>query len=509
VTLAGNEASSSVPSAEIGAVDPALESARIDAVRSVVGDGSMSSCVLGPAAVITSSGNNLFSDSSCGAGSATDLVGAGDPVLGPLGDNGGATPTRVPLAGSPVRDRIPLSDAGCGGSDQRGVVRPQGLGCDIGAVEAEVVPAGFVGLSPVRVLDTRQTPGSKVSGPGSIDVKVAGADGVPAEASAVVVNVTSTGASSADGFVTVWPSGLERPGTSTLNVQPGGNVASSATIAPGVDGKISLYTNTGATHLIVDVLGYYVPSGDRFTGVSPTRVLDTRTGPVPAGRPIGARLSGPGTIRLPLANLHGIPADVSAVVMNVTSTEATSANGFVTAWPSGQTRPEASNLNLQPAFNVSNLAFVKVGAGGAIDLFTNAGATHLVVDVVGWFRPSTGDRFVPVNPVRMFDSRDGSVFVQGATQFAVVAGTGGVPVAATSVVLNATSTQASSTGGFLTVRAKGTPLPDPLTSNLNFRPPFNAPNQVVSRVSDDDSVALYNGYGTTHIVIDATGYFVS
>lgn len=475
--------------------------------RTVIGTAGVLTCTPGGIPIV-SDGGNFVADSSCGSGSATDLVNAGDPGLGPLEDNGGPTFTRLPLPGSPVRDRIPLSDPACAGVDQRGVARPQGLGCDIGAVEAEVLPAGFVGIAPRRVLDTREASGQKISGPGSIDVKVAGASGVPAEATAVVVNVTSTEASSADAFVTVWPAGLQRPGTSTLNLQPGGNVANSATIAPGVNGKVSLFTNTGATHLIVDVLGYYVPSGDRFTGVNPTRVLDTRTGPVPGSRPLGRKLSGPGSIRLPLAGAHGIPADVTGVVVNVTTTEATSANGFVTVWPSGGERPEASNLNLQPAFNVSNLAFVKLGAGGAIDLYTNAGATHLIIDVVGWFRPSTGDRFLPVNPARVFDSRDGAPFVRGATQFATVAGVSGLPADASSVVANATSTHASSAGGFLTVHAKGSSLPNPLTSNLNYRPPFNAPNQVVSRIGDDDSVALYNGWGTTHIIIDATGYFV-
>jgi hypothetical protein len=508
-TVAGNHASPSVSSAEISAVDPALELASIRAVRSIVGDGSTPSCALGVVAAVTSSGDNFFSDSTCGPGTASDIVNGGDPGLGPLQDNGGSTWTRVPLPGSPVRDRIPLSNPGCAGSDQRGVARPQGLGCDIGAVEAEVAPSGFVGVSPVRVLDTRVSPGQKVSGPGSIDVKVAGANGVPAEATAVVVNVTSTEASSADAFVTVWPTGLQRPGTSTLNLQPGGNVANSATIAPGIDGKVSLFTNAGATHLVVDVLGYYLPSGDRFTGVDPKRVLDTRTGPVPGARPVGRKLSGPGSIRLPLAGAHGIPADVSAVVVNITTTEATSAKGFVTAWPAQQPRPGASNLNLQPAFNVSNLAFVKVGEGGAIDLYTNTGATHLIVDVVGWFRPSAGDRFMPIGPARVFDSRSGAPLPQAATQFATVAGVSGIPAGASSVVLNATSTQASSAGGFLTVHAKGSALPNPLTSNVNYRPPYNTPNQVVSRIGDDESVALYNGWGTTHIVIDATGYFVS
>ncbi len=309
--------------------------------------------------------------------------------------------------------------------------------------------------------------------------------------------------------MSVWPTGQLPPPTSALNLQPGANVANSVTVAPGIDGKVTLFTNAGATHLIIDVLGYYVPTGgDRFTAPTPWRVLDTRTGPVPGSWNVGQKLSGGQTLELPVAGVW-VPADASAVVVNITSTEATSDLAYVTAWPAGQQRPTASNVNLQPQYNVSNLAFVKVGAGGAIDLYTNTGATHLVVDVVGYFRPSSGDGFLPLNPARLFDSRSGAPLDSISPAFAQVADTQGIPADATAVVLNATSTQASSNGGYLTVVGTGEVIPRPSPSNLNYRPPFNAPNQVVSRVGQDHSVAMQNGYGTVHIILDANGYFVA
>jgi hypothetical protein len=71
-----------------------------------------------------------------------------DPMLAPLGDYGGGTKTRAFLAGSPARDAG--DPAGCtdqdGGplaTDQRGIARPQGAACDIGAYEeASVLPSG-------------------------------------------------------------------------------------------------------------------------------------------------------------------------------------------------------------------------------------------------------------------------------------------------------------------------------------------------------------------------------
>lgn len=60
----------------------------------------------------------------------------GDLMLAGLGDNGGPTLTHLPAAGSPV---LGSADAGrCPATDQRGVTRPQGDGCDAGAVEREV-----------------------------------------------------------------------------------------------------------------------------------------------------------------------------------------------------------------------------------------------------------------------------------------------------------------------------------------------------------------------------------
>lgn len=94
----------------------------------------------------TSLGYNYSDDESCGFTRPTDRQAqpVGSALLGPLGDNGGPTPTRVPGPGSPLIDAIPVAacqDDGASGitTDQRGVSRPQGPGCDIGAVEVEVV----------------------------------------------------------------------------------------------------------------------------------------------------------------------------------------------------------------------------------------------------------------------------------------------------------------------------------------------------------------------------------
>ena len=111
-------------------------------VMSVIQAGTGSAC----ARPLPSYTYNIFGDSSCGGG-PTDRIGV--PLyLGPLQDNGGATPTHLPIAGSPLVDSvpptatIPNSILGAvrvcnwfGGLDQRGLTRPQGPACDVGATE--------------------------------------------------------------------------------------------------------------------------------------------------------------------------------------------------------------------------------------------------------------------------------------------------------------------------------------------------------------------------------------
>ena len=103
-----------------------------------------------PLTGIVDAGYNLADDTSCGLTTATDKQAAGlDPSVGALANNGGPTQTLLPLTGSPLIDAITAAACQTGPAtgvttDQRGVARPQGSGCDIGAVE--VVPPLLVPL---------------------------------------------------------------------------------------------------------------------------------------------------------------------------------------------------------------------------------------------------------------------------------------------------------------------------------------------------------------------------
>jgi hypothetical protein len=103
---------------------------------------------------ISDGGYNIEDETTCGFSEANQSHPNTDPLLDPAGlqDNGGPTPTIALLPGSPAVDAIPVGTAGCGTTvttDQRGVNRPQGPGCDIGAFELEQPPCTAVTLDRI------------------------------------------------------------------------------------------------------------------------------------------------------------------------------------------------------------------------------------------------------------------------------------------------------------------------------------------------------------------------
>lgn len=114
----------------------------------------------GGAAPITDSGYNVDSGTSCGFSTAHHSMTGTNPQLGPLASNGGPTQTMALAASSPAVNAIPGSTPGCTGStDQRGITRPQGSGCDIGAYEL-VITSGIGPSTPTGLTATQVTSSS-------------------------------------------------------------------------------------------------------------------------------------------------------------------------------------------------------------------------------------------------------------------------------------------------------------------------------------------------------------
>jgi chitodextrinase len=103
---------------------------------SIVANGQGGGPNCGGGQPVSDAGYNIDTGSTCGFSTASHSLSNTSPHLGPLAANGGPTQTMALPAGSPAVDAIPASTSGCTGStDQRGIARPQGAGCDIGAYE--------------------------------------------------------------------------------------------------------------------------------------------------------------------------------------------------------------------------------------------------------------------------------------------------------------------------------------------------------------------------------------
>lgn len=373
-------------------------------------------------------------------------------------------------------------------------------------------PSYFVPINPVRLMDTRTGEGGNIVPLGDAtftELDVTGVQGLPETGmTAVVMNITAADPTSA-GFVSAWPSGEPRPLVASLNFVPGQIVPNLVTVKVGANGKVDVFNSSGQTNIIADVMGYYtdVPpaGGGKFTSLTPARILDTRDGTGQGGR--AGAVGGGAWIDVPVTGVGGVPSTgVSGVALNVTVTDPTS-SGFLTAWPTGEARPFTATHNFVPGLTVGNLVLAKVGAGGKVSIFNSSGNTHVVADVVGYFSTS-GGAFVPVNPARLLDTRDGTggvrgqVGVDGTINVALATGSP-IPATAKAVVVNVISVD-SSAPSYVTAWPTGASRP--LAATMNPRPGVPVPNQAYLKLGPGGQLSLYNYTGATDLVIDVFGY---
>lgn len=383
-----------------------------------------------------------------------------------------------------------------------------GQGVASTAIDVKPGLGKYVALSnPSRFLDTRNGIGrsgtTKPAAGSSIDLQITGVAGIPADALAVVMNVTATGTTGA-GYITAYPSGRGQPNASSVNIDSADEtIANLVTVKIGNGGKVTLYTYEGA-HLIADVAGYYVPAATstsgRFTGLTPSRLLDTRSGSRPGKNSVtGVQVLGAG----------GVPSSgVSAVVLNLTGVNPTGP-GYVTAYASGLAQPTASNINLDYVGQIiANQVIVPVGSDGRINLYTYD-AVDLLVDVAGYYSDTTASSsgtgiFVAVNPSRILDTRPTRQAANTARQVQV-AGNGGTPASGVgAAVFNLTAVDPLALG-YVTAYPSGAV---PTASNLNI-------NYLGQIISNQTTVGLSNGafnlysYQSANLIVDLSGFFTA
>jgi hypothetical protein len=178
-----------------------------------------------------------------------------------------------------------------------------------------------------RIADSRsglQIPGA-VPALGTVAVQVAAPGG---EVAAAVLTVTVVDPH-AGGYVTVWPSGTNRPGTSNLNFRAGQNIATTVIVPVGADGKIQLFNGSpGSADLIVDFRGYTLPTVPAASGAA------WAWGAGPDGQLGNGMLL---TVPVPV-RVSGL-SDVIGIAGNGVTAYAVRGDGTVWAWGSGSSIP--------------------------------------------------------------------------------------------------------------------------------------------------------------------------
>ena len=234
------------------------------------------------------------------------------------------------------------------------------------------------------------------------------------------------------------------------------------------------------------------PGGD-FVAVTPTRLIDTRTG---TGM-TGAKAGKAPLVTASIAGRTGalFPADVKAVALNVTIAEP-SQTGFLTVTATGSRPSDVSQIAFVSA-TASSLIVTSTNAEGLVDLRLSDGASsHIIVDLLGYFAtersPGNLSIVLEAQPRALFDSRSAAPVGPGTTADVTL------PASAAGAILGITATGAQGTG-YLTVYG-GTARPD--TSAVNFAVGHDATALAIVATSADRVVHIFNGSSAAvHLVV--------
>ena len=292
-----------------------------------------------------------------------------------------------------------------------------------------------------------------------------------------------------------------------------GRVKADAAIVPaGNNGAVSIYV-TDTTNVIVDVNGYFAPvtgSTLAFYPLPPCRVADTRRSNFPPG--LGPPSLSAGVERqfpiLNAATTCNIPVSgVAAYSLNFTVVPSGTL-GYLTVWPTGQTRPTVSTLNDVLGNVIANAAIVVAGTGSDVSAYATSD-TDLIIDINGYFAPAGagGLSLYGVQPCRTFDTRhvgSGQPFTGTLSPPVDVVDTGcAASSLAQAYVFNATVVPSGSLG-YLTLWPDGED--QPVVSTLNAADGSLTNNMAIVPAGTAGKVDAFAN-GLTQLLLDISSYF--
>ncbi|MFG2971330.1 LamG-like jellyroll fold domain-containing protein [Streptomyces sp. NPDC048288] len=406
-------------------------------------------------------------------------------------------------------------------------------------------PAGYhQAVTPTRILDTRSsslltytsgiTAGTstvpadsvthlKIAGD-TVTTPVSGAPTtIPSTVTAVAVDVTVTGETD-HGYVTTYADGTQRPVTSSTNFAAHTTATGYQIVPVGNDGKINLYTHLDSTDgtaaLVVDVTGYFT-SDATLTGnqtytplTSAVRVLDTRSSIAHTSLTSTGTVAAGTNFTLQITGLNGVPANATAVAVNLAAASATD-TGYLETYATGYTPTSAHSLSFTAGNAITSLAGdVPIGTGGTITISVQTSAAAVIAEITGYYTTgTTGQKFHTINPTRLVDTRNGiggtTTPVAPNTAYNLTsAHTQQVTTAATPTIAAMLTVTNPTAVGYATVYPTAVGKPTPIINNLNWGTGDTLANLTLTPTDTNGQISIYNtSDGTADFIVDSSGYY--
>jgi acid phosphatase type 7 len=270
----------------------------------------------------------------------------------------------------------------------------------------------------------------------------------------------------------------------------------------------------GLTGLVVSTLAVGTASAEpvaSFLPHAPARLLDTR----PFGQTVDGIGQGSGQLavdqvtEVTVGGRAGVPIGAPAAALTFTIT-APSAAGFLTVWPCGTARPNASLSNFGANETIAATTLLGLSSLGKVCAASSV-PTHLIVDAAG-HQPLGGD-FVGVVPARLLDTRSagstidglqsgGGPVAAGSTTHVPVAGRGGVAFGAAMAYLTVTLVGLQD-AGFATVHP--CTLGRPNVSTVNVSAGRASANTTVVAIAGQVDICVYSST-RAQVIVDVVGF---
>ncbi len=354
-----------------------------------------------------------------------------------------------------------------------------------GVIDVSDAVGGYVGITPSRVLDTRD--GQKLAARDVVEFTIPDAL-VADDVTAVVLNLAVT-QPEARGHLTVFPCDTQRPLAATLNYGVANTISNLAIAGYASGDQLCVYSLSPA-HVVVDINGYFRESApDRFAKLEQSRLFDSRDA--------GVRVAGGETVEIDVIGDGLASAGTEAVNLYVASDQPVG-RGFLTVFPCDAERPLAANLNFAAGQTIGNNVIAKVSDAGTVCVFARTD-THVVVDLHGMMHDDGVSQLNSLVPGRFIDTRDTGKI--GARSELVVDFSDTVPAGTSAVELNVAATEAEGRGHFRIYPCGGEL---PLVASLNYPAGGSASGHVTATLSDAGTICIYT-LSTTHIVVDVQG----